>query len=175
MKQSIVLTKQLRKAAEKKKLNQKQIANLAFFAHTTTNGHFNGYPVPAESAMSYNELFNDSELAFHLGQEFLGLIGLATGCKVKMDPLALVALIGREESQRERLEADKEIACLMATPIEGWTNEQKEDLWQYLNEYLDELLFENSLICKQLELINMSFMNLVEERIPYWKSQGWIE
>ena len=59
------------------------MAQLVYFAHTTTNGHFNGYPVPPESAIAYNELFNDSELAFALGQELLGLIGLATGVKVK--------------------------------------------------------------------------------------------
>lgn len=175
MKQSIVLTKQLRKVAEKKKLNQKQIANLAFFAHTTTNGHFNGYPVPAESAMSYNELFNDSELAFHLGQEFLGLIGLATGCKVKKDPLALAALKKREEREREAIEIEKEIACLMATPVDELTNQEKEDIWQYCNAYSNELLFDISLICKQLEILGLSFMDLMKARRPQWKKQKWIE
>ena len=82
MTKSIKLNKQLRKAALKR-IKPKQVAQLAYFAHTTTNGHFNGYPVPPESAIAYNELFNDSELAFALGQELLGLIGLATGVKVK--------------------------------------------------------------------------------------------
>ena len=151
MTKSIKLNKQLRKAAFKKGLSQKQVAQLVYFAHTTTNGHFNGYPVPPESAIAYNELFNDSELAFALGQELLGLIGLATGVKVKKEPLALSVLKEKEEREREKIEVENE------------------------SEYSDELLFEVSLICKQLELIGMSFMDLMILRTPYWKNKEWIE
>ena len=41
MTKSIKLNKQLRKAALKR-IKPKQVAQL-YFAHTTTNGHFNGY------------------------------------------------------------------------------------------------------------------------------------
>ena len=100
MTKSIKLNKQLRKAALKR-IKPKQVAQLAYFAHTTTNGHFNGYPVPPESAIAYNELFNDSELAFALGQELLGLIGLATGVKVKR-AISAFGTKGKEEREREK-------------------------------------------------------------------------
>lgn len=175
MTKSINLEKQLRKSAEKKGLSQKQVAQLVYFAHTTTNGHFNGYPVPPESAIAYNEAFNDSELAFALGQELLGLIGLATGVKVKKEPLALAVLKEREEREREEIEFEKQIDCLMAVPVEELTDEQKKDILQYCNAYSDELLFVISLICKQLEIIDMSFMDLMKSRTPYWRKKKWIE
>ncbi|EGO2751813.1 hypothetical protein SAV58_001751 [Enterococcus faecalis] len=175
MTRSIKLNKQLRKAALKKGLSQKQVAQSVYFAHTTTNGHFNGYPVPPESAIAYNELFNDSELAFALGQELLGLIGLATGVKVKKEPLALSVLKEKEEREREKIEVENEIDYLMAIPVEELTEKQKQAILQYCSEYSDELLFEVSLICKQLELIGMSFMDLMILRTPYWKNKEWIE
>ena len=124
MKKSIKLNKQLRKAALKKGLSQKQVAQLVYFAHTTTNGHFNGYPVPPESAI---------------------------------------------------IEVENEIDYLMAIPDEELTEKQKQAILQYCSEYSDELLFEVSLICKQLELIGMSFMDLMILRTPYWKNKEWIE
>ena len=79
------------------------MAQLVYFAHTTTNGHFNGYPVPPESAIAYNELFNDSELAFALGQELLGLIGLATGVKVKR----AISAFGTKRKKRNEKEKNR--------------------------------------------------------------------
>lgn len=96
------------------------MAQLVYFAHTTTNGHFNGYPVPPESAIAYNELFNDSELAFALGQELLGLIGLATGVKVKR-AISAFGTKGKRGTRKRKIEVENEIDYLMAIPVEELT------------------------------------------------------
>lgn len=175
MNTSIVLDKELRLAAEAASLSQKEVAKRAYMAHSTTNGHFNGYPVPVEGTIVYSELFNDHNLTFAMSQELLGLMGLADGCRVKKDALALTALQKREERERKRFEEEKEIDCILATPEAELTNDQKNDLLSHCFEYSDEILFEISQLCSQLEIIGLSFMDLVKDRLPYWKKQKWID
>ena len=127
MTKSIKLNKQLRKAALKR-IKPKQVAQLVYFAHTTTNGHFNGYPVPPESAIAYNELFNDSELAFALGQELLGLIGLATGVKVKR-AISAFGTKGKRGTRKRKIEVENEIDYLMAIPVEELTEKQNRQYY----------------------------------------------
>ena len=172
MTKSIKLNKQLRKAALKG-LSQKQVAQLAYFAHTTTNGHFNGYPVPPESAIAYNELFNDSELAFALGQELLGLIGLATGVKVKR-AISAFGTKGKRGTRKRKIEVENEINYLMAIPDEELTEKQNRQYYSIVANIQMNCCLK-FLICKQLELIGMSFMDLMILRTPYWKNKEWIE
>ena len=109
-------------------------------------------------------------MAFALGQELLGLIGLTTGVKVKRAISAFGTKGKRNE--KEKIEVENEIDYLMAIPVEELTEKQNNITG---SEYSDELLFEVSLICKQLELIGMSFMDLMILRTPYWKNKEWIE
>lgn len=172
---SIVLGERLKKTAKKKGLSQKQIASASFMAYTTTNGHFNNYPVTTENAVAYSKELNDSELTFAISQEMLGLIGLANGCQIKKDTLALNAFQRREAQERKQVEIDREIAIILATEENELTEEHKENLSTHANEYVDEILFEVSQLCKELDIIGMSFMDLIKNRLPYWKSKKWIE
>ncbi|MFK4568130.1 hypothetical protein [Enterococcus sp. UD-01] len=167
---SMILSKPLKKAALDSGLTQK-----TYLAYTTTNGHFNDYPVTADNAVLYSDAFNNSELTFAISQEMLGLMGLVNGCQVKKDALALDAFQRRESKERKEVEVEREIACILATEINELTKKQKNDLLCHSVELADETLFEVSQLCRQLEIIGMSYMDLMKQKIPYWKEQHWIE
>ncbi|GGD02360.1 hypothetical protein [Enterococcus wangshanyuanii] len=172
---SMILSKPLKQAALDSGFTQKEIAQKAYLAYTTTNGHFNGYPVTADNAVLYSNAFNNSELTFAISQEMLGLMGLVNGCQVKKDALALNAFQRREARERKEVEAEREIACILGTEINELTEKQKNDLLCHSIELADEILFEVSQLCRQLEMIGMSYMDLMKQKIPYWKEQHWIE
>lgn len=172
---SMILSKPLKKAAHDTGLTQKEIAKKTFLAYTTTNGHFNGYPVTTDNAVLYNIALNNHDLAFTISQEMLGLMGLVDGCQIKKDALALNAFQRREAKQRKEVEAEREIACILGTTVSELTEKQKADLLCHSIEFADEILFEMSQLCRELEMIGMSFMDLMKQKIPYWKQQNWIE
>ena len=59
-------------------------------------------------------------MAFALGQELLGLIGLATGVKVKR-AISAFGTKGKRGTRKRKIEVENEIDYLMAIPVEELT------------------------------------------------------
>lgn len=175
MKSSVVIGDLLKHSASKYGMKQKEIAKATGYANATTNGHFNGNPVGAEAAIHYGEEFNDSEFNWMLSKELLGLIGIINGNGVRKEILALSVLQKREAAERKQVEQQLEIEYLMTIPEDLLTKEQQESILIYLLEYADELLFEISHINRQLEILGMSFMDLMKLKMPVWEEREWIQ
>lgn len=175
MNSSIVIGDLLKSSATKYGMKQKEIAKSVGYANATTNGHFNGNPVSSEAAIHYAKEFNDSEFNWMLSKELLGLIGIINGNGVRQEVLALGVLQRREAAERKAVEKQLEIEYLMTIPEEDLTKSQQESILIYLLEYADELLFEISHINSHLELLGMSFMDLMKIKIPVWEERKWIQ
>ncbi len=174
MKSNVIIGSMLKKTASKYGRTQRDVAKSVGYANATTNGHFNGLPVSLEGAVNYGETFNDSEFSWNLAKEMLGLIGIVNGKGVRKEILALWVLQKRESNERKQAFKDLEIDYLFAIPPEELNREQQEAILDYSSEYADELLFEISQITSQLELLDMSFMDLMKMKIPEWEKKQWI-
>lgn len=174
MKSNVIIGDTLKKTASKYGITQRDVAKSVGYANATTNGHFNGLPVSLEGAVNYGETFNDSEFSWNLAKEMLGLIGIVNGKGVRKEILALGVLQKREENEREQAAKELEIEYLLTIPPDDLNREQQQAILTYSSEYADELLFEISQISSQLELLGMSFMDLMKAKIPEWEKKQWI-
>lgn len=174
MKSNVIIGGLLKKTASKYGRTQRDVAKSVGYANATTNGHFNGLSVSLEGAVNYGETFNDSEFSWNLAKEMLGLIGIVNGKGVRKEILAIGVLQKREENEREQAAKDLEIEYLLTIPPDDLNREQQQAILTYSSEYADELLFEISQISSQLELLGMSFMDLMKAKIPEWEKKQWI-
>lgn len=174
MKSNVIIGNMLKKTASKYGRTQRDVAKSVGYANATTNGHFNGLSVSLEGAVNYGETFNDSEFSWNLAKEMLGLIGIVNGKGVRKEILAIGVLQKREENEREQAAKDLEIEYLLTIPPDDLNREQQQAILTYSSEYADELLFEISQISSQLELLGMSFMDLMKVKIPEWEKKQWI-
>ncbi|EMF0592621.1 helix-turn-helix transcriptional regulator [Enterococcus faecium] len=175
MNTTLAMSKPLRKLFKRKDLTQREFARKSHVAPTTLNGHVNGSPIPVETLMHYSEVANDSEFNWILSKEMLGLIGIVNGKGIRSEILALGILQKRESDERKTVEEELEINYLLSLPPEKLNEGQRENILSHSSEFADEILFEISRVNKQLEILNMSFMDLMKVKFPEWEEKGWIE
>ena len=75
---------------------------------------------------------------------------------------------------RKRVAELLEIDYLLTSPPDDLTKEQQQSILTYSSECADEMLVEIPQIFGQLELLGMSFINLMKIKMPEWQKKQWI-
>mgnify|MGYP005983673683 CR=1 FL=1 len=153
---------------------QRQVSKEMKYATSTVNGHFKNYPINADTAVAYADIFNSSELNLVTANKLLKVFGILNGNRFKKDPLSLSVIQKREQRQREKVELDYEIDCILAEHSIDLTEKQIEYVMTHLMESMDEILCEISRACSEAELINLSLMDLITMKEPEWIEKQWI-
>lgn len=169
---SIVIDKGLREAAERKGITQVRLARGTMRAKTTINGYFRGEPTPVDSIQDMTDLINDSTLSQHVAHLLFKMIPPMQSDVYQDSPHAL-DMIESFESEERQVRKNKAMMALTKNN-QSLTEMDKEAIVDYAMNYLDEVFIETRVIGSILERINLSLMDAVTQRTPYWKKQNYL-
>ena len=173
MKTSTVLEKPLMESLNRQDLSKKYLAYDSATPQSTVSDHTKGkQPVSIAKTIDYAESLNDSRFNLEVAYIFFGTISAMTGDKYQNNPLALNILQQKESNERK---AKKDRALETLTLKSGEFNqEDKNVLFDYASEYLDEIMVETTMLVSLLDICEISIMEAVEQRMSYWQEKGYM-
>lgn len=169
----VILEKPLMESLERQDLSKKFLAFDSGTPQSTVSDHTKGkQPVDIGKAIDYAESLQDSRFNLEVAYIFFGTISAMTGDKYQSNPLALDILQQKESNERK---AKKDKALEILTLRNGeFDIEDKDILFDYASEYLDEIMVETTMLVSLLEICEKSIMEAVESRMGYWQEKGYM-
>lgn len=163
---------ELRQSAKRKNMTQLTISRKANKAHTTVSGYFNSEPTPIGALADLASVLDDSSFSNEMAHKTFGTLPVMDSEIYCESPFALDYLQQIESNERkERKNHTLMILCKVDAAL---TNQDKDELMVYVNEYLDEMLIEMKLILSILAKTNISFMKAISMRKAYWIVKQYI-
>ena len=168
-----LLGKPLMKSLERQELSKKYLAFDSGTPQSTVSDHTKGkQPVDVNKAIDYAVSLQDSAFNLEVAYIFFGTISSMTGDKYQRNPLALDILQLKESNERK---AKKEKALdILTMNSQEISKEQKNVIFDYASEYLDEIMLETSLLVSLLDICEISITEAVNQRMSYWKQKGYM-
>ncbi|SFB90090.1 hypothetical protein SAMN04488102_101333 [Alkalibacterium subtropicum] len=169
---SRVINQELREATERKGITQVKLARGTFRAKTTLNGYFRGEPTPVDAMKDIANYMNDSlfsqEMSFRVFKQIPPMQS-----DVFQDSPHTLDMIELFETGERQIRKNKAMMAL-AKREAAMTEEDKEAINDYVMNYLDEIFIETRCVESILERINLSLMDAVIKRTPYWRKQNYL-
>lgn len=170
---SMVINTQIKSAIQRKGIKQSQLAKETNRANSTINGYANTEPAPIEAMADIAEAMNDSLLSQDFSYMMFNQFP-AMNSEVFQENVHTYSIIQDfEESEREKYESAARMA--LAKRKEHLDKTDKDALWNYAMNYLDEILVEMRLVISILSLLDISLMDAIKQRRPYWVSRRYID
>lgn len=170
---NVVLNGPLIEALDRQDLSNKYLALDSGTPQSTVSDHTKGkQPVNIAKAVDYAESLQDSRFNLEIAYIFFGTISAMTGDKYQSNPLALDILQQKESNERK---AKKDKALEILTLKDGqFDQEDKDILFDYAAEYLDEILVETTMLVSLLDLCEKTLVQAVDGRMTYWQEKGYM-
>lgn len=173
MKSSTILEKPLMESLNRQDLSKKYLAYDSDTPQSTVSDHTKGkQPVNVSKAIDYSESLNDSRFNLEVAYIFFGTISAMTGDKYQNNPLAL-DILQQKESNERKSKKDRALETL-TLKSEEFNQEDKNILFDYASEYLDEIMIETTMLVSLLDICEISIMEAVEQRMSYWQEKGYM-
>ena len=163
---------QLKKAIKRKGMSQVQLSVQINRSASTVNAYLQNQPTPIEAIQDISEFLNDSMLNQNLSNEFFGTLPTMDTIVYQDNPHVLDFLQQQEANERK---TKKEIALRSLSKNDNClTREDLDIIKSYANEYLDEMLIETRLVMSMLAKTDLSIMQAITNRKPYWSVKGYV-
>lgn len=153
---------------------QKELAVDSKTPNATVSDHLNGANVPIDKAIEYfNAMARNgyeglnyitSQMSFQYLGFFKSLDGKVADVKSVND---LEILLDIEQSERE---AKRERAkyLIVKSQISTLEVNERAELSNYVNEFLDEIVIEMTIVQSIADVLGMTIQTLIKQRMPYW-------
>ncbi|MCC5894870.1 MAG: hypothetical protein JJU16_05350 [Alkalibacterium sp.] len=169
---SRVINAELRQAVQRKGINQVKLARGTFRAKTTLNGYFRGEPAPVDAIKDIANYMNDTLFSQEMSHRIFKLLPPMQS-DVYQDSPHTLDMIELYESEERRIRKNKAMMALAKNEM-SMTDDDREAVVDYALNYLDEVLVETRCIESILTRVNLSIMDAVAQRTPYWKAQNYL-
>ncbi|MFL2133053.1 hypothetical protein [Desemzia sp. FAM 23990] len=170
---SYVISRELNSVSERRQINQVAIAKETCRAKTTVNGYYRGEPTPIEAMQQIAEVVDDSIFSQQLSHKVFENIPAMESEVFRMDPYALDIIQSIEQEERNQLKSKAMFA--LTKNKEALSKEDKEAIFEYAMNYLDEVFIEIRYIITLFEKLGMSMMTAVKRRVPHWKMKKYLK
>lgn len=163
----------LKSVITRKQLSQKILRVDTSTPATTVSEHVtNKQRASIDKAFDYTRSVSDSRFNLEISSLFFGGIISMTGDKYQQNPLVL-DFIQTKETQ-ECLDAKTRAYEILAQTSNQFTSAEKECVESYAYESLDELMVKTTILVEILDRLNVSLMDVVDERMSNWISKGYM-
>lgn len=169
---SVDISSELKQAIKRKNISQVQLSKKINRSPSTVNAYIKNQPAPIEAIQDIAEVLNDSMLNVQLANQFFGTIPAMEATLYQDHPHVLDFL---QQVEAEERKAYKQVALKSLSKQDCCLS--KEDLnhiLNYANEYLDEMLIEMRLVMSILSKADVSVMQAINNRKPYWRTEGYL-
>ncbi|MFL2071192.1 helix-turn-helix domain-containing protein [Marinilactibacillus psychrotolerans] len=170
---SMVINNQVKSALLRKGIRQSQLAKQTNRANSTINGYANTEPAPIEAMADIAEAMNDSVLSQDFSYMLLGQFPAMESDVLEENVHTYGIIQDFEESERERYEEAARMA--LTKKKEHLDKNDKDALWNYAMNYLDEIFVEMRHAISILNLLDMSLMQAIKKRRPLWVSKRYLK
>jgi hypothetical protein len=169
---SEVISNDLRAAAQRKGVTQVRLAKGTMRAKQTVNGYFKDEPTPLDAVRDIAGFINDSTFTQKMSFKFFNLLPPMESDIYQESPHAL-DMIEAYESE-ERSIRKKRAMMALAKNRNALSDEDREAIVDYAVNYLDEVFVEMKCIESIFGTLDMSVMDGIKMRTPYWKAQKYM-
>lgn len=168
-----ILKSPLMESLERQDLNKKYLAYDSGTPQSTVSDHTKGkQPVDVTKAIEYAGTLKDSRFNLEVAYIFFGTISAMTGDKYQSNPLAL-DILQQKESNERKAKKDKALETL-TLKSGGFNQADKDILFDYASEYLDEIMVETTMLVSLLDICETSLTEAVNSRMSYWQEKGYM-
>lgn len=170
---SKVINQELKEAIQRRGMTQVTLSRGTFRAKTTINGYFRGDPAPVEAMEDMATYLDDSLFSQDMSHKVFNVIPPMRSDVYQQSPHTLDIIHKLETEERK---ARKNRAMFILTKnSEAITESEKEEILDYALNFLDEVFIETRCIVSILDKVNLSLMTAVQQRVPHWKRQKYME
>lgn len=169
---SRIIRRELTELINRKGITQVTLAKGTFRGKTTINGYVRGEPAPLEATEDIAKFVNDSifnqQMSFRIFQQIPPMQS-----DVFQESPHTLDMIELYESEERRIRKNKAMMAL-AKKENAMTEEDREAVIDYALNFLDEVFIETRCIESILDRVDLSIMDAVKLRKPYWKKQNYL-
>lgn len=167
-----VIGKDLREVMERKGMTQVQIAKGTCRSKQTLNGYYKDGPAPLEAVKDIADFANDSlfsqKMSYRIFQQLPPMQS-----DVYQDNPHTLDIIEAFESEERNIRKKRAMMAL-AKNRNAMSDEDREAIVDYAVNFLDEVLVEMKCIESIFGALDMSIMDGIKMRTPYWKQQKYM-
>ncbi|MFL2116304.1 helix-turn-helix domain-containing protein [Marinilactibacillus psychrotolerans] len=170
---STVVNKEVRAALTRNNYSQKELARKTNRAATTISGYLNTEPTPPDAMLDIAEAMNDSVLSQDFSYMLLGQFPAMESDVFQENVHAYAIIQDFEESEREQYEQAAKMA--LTKNKEHLDKQDKDALWNYGMNFLDEIFVEMRYVISIFSLLDMSLMQAIKKRRSLWVSKRYLK
>lgn len=175
MPKTAVIGKELEASLLRNGMLQKELAIDAKTPNATISDHVQGRPVKSDKAIEYMEALEDNELTGAISFEYLGFLKAMDGKFAEVRSVNDLEVFQEMESA-ERKERKKRAQLLVAkSQVDVLSQMEKEDLRAYVDEFLDEIIVELTIVFSILKILNVSIQKAIKDRVPLWVKKKYMK
>ncbi|WP_035052865.1 hypothetical protein [Carnobacterium pleistocenium] len=164
---------ELRMAAKRQNITQLNLSKKANKGHSTVSGYFNSEPSPIGAIADMAAILDDSTFTHQMANKTYGTLPIMESETYYETPHVLEMLSVKESNERQMRK--NEALMILCKQDKCLTAQDKAELRTYVNEFLDEMLIEMKLVISILSKTNVSFMQAIKDRTPYWIVQKYLK
>ncbi|EGO7825049.1 hypothetical protein FI616_002915 [Enterococcus faecalis] len=171
----MILRKSLNDVLNKKNEKKKDVAreiNVSQQSLSDWTSQNNAKPVTIENALRLSNYFKDSTFTLEVIHQFFGIFKICDGDVYRKDPASLERLQKIESDERKSLEENVE-RIILKNP-EYFSENDISKIITYINEYLDEVMIEITLLSILCDLVAIDIRYLSEQRLTHWEQLGYV-
>lgn len=160
----------------RRNLSQKEVAKESNIPFSTLNGYTKGtQEVPINKAADINDAVGDDLFASQSANKYFSTIKAMDGKVAEiLTPTELDYLEDVETREREeRREQTKKL--LIKSKLEPLNKEDRQDLENYVMEFLDEIVVELSIVFSILCILKMPIAEAFKKRMPHWVTKKYMK
>lgn len=166
---------ELETSLQRNGMKQKELASLTKTPNATVSDHVQGGGVRIEKAADYSDALNDDIVKGQFSYKTYGFLKSMDGLVAEvLTPTELDFLQDQETEEREerRRQAKK---LIIKSKLEPLTVEDREDLEDYVMQFLDEIVVELSIVFSILKILGMTITEAFNKRMTHWIKKKYMK
>lgn len=168
---STVINIHTREALKRKGKLQSQLARETNRAVSTVNGYLNTEPAPIDAMVDIASALDDSILSQEFSYKVFSQFPPMESDVFQNNIHSYAVIQDLEEAEREKYEEAARLA--LTKRKEHLDKADKDAIWNYAMNYLDEIFVEIRHVISLLNLLDMSLMQAIKKRRPLWISKRY--
>lgn len=175
---SYVLKKSLRNST---KLNQKGLAAKAKVANATVSDNSNGRAATFDKAVNYAKAFGEAdenaalnELTSDFSYSYLGFLKSMDGPLADICTTSELDIFQKMESEERKERKNRAELLIVHSKIRSLDSVERNELKQYVLEFLDEIIVELAIVFSILKIIGMSIQEAMSLKMPEWVAKKYM-
>lgn len=169
---SFYIQKNARNALKRQDLSQVGLSEIIGTKKTTLNRYMTDSPTPLESIAQIAAVLDDGIFNQQMANLVFKVMPVMESDIFTQDPHVLEFLANKEEAEREQHQL--EALYILSKRKEKMTREDKQALTRFAAEFLDEMLIETKLVLSILDRADMTFSELISQRVHFWIQEGYL-